>query len=90
MQEYNEVKQVKEVKQEDPATTASTHKGIFQASYLVYYVLGLLETALALRLIFKLLGANPDSGQCSIKGVPSWQRLNFDKYCLFLKSSFNI
>lgn len=36
--------------------------GIFQANYLVYYLLGVIEILLAFRLVFKILGANPDSG----------------------------
>jgi hypothetical protein len=34
----------------------------FTASRVVYYILGVLEVLLAFRLIFKLLGANPNSG----------------------------
>lgn len=34
----------------------------FTASRIVYYILGVLETLLAFRLVFKLLGANPNSG----------------------------
>ncbi len=52
----------KEVKQEEISTVSPTRKGVFQTNYLVYYVLGLIESVLILRLIFKLLGANPDSG----------------------------
>ncbi|CAN5422818.1 hypothetical protein BH10PAT4_BH10PAT4_0610 [soil metagenome] len=40
----------------------TTRKGVFQANYLVYYILGVVESLLILRLIFKLLGANPGSG----------------------------
>jgi len=36
--------------------------GIFQVNYLVYYVLGVIEVLLAFRLVFKILGANPESG----------------------------
>jgi len=36
---------------------SSENKGIFQAYYLVYYLLGIVEIFLAARLIFKLLGA---------------------------------
>jgi len=46
------------------ATT--TQKGVFKAQYIVYYVLGLVEIVLALRLILKLLGANPASGFVSL------------------------
>ncbi len=38
------------------------NKGTFQAYYLVYYILGVLEILFAFRLVFKLLGANPNSG----------------------------
>jgi hypothetical protein len=34
----------------------------FTASRVVYYILGVLEALLAFRLVFKLLGANPNSG----------------------------
>lgn len=34
----------------------------FTSRRVVYYVLGVLEILLAFRLVFKLLGANPDSG----------------------------
>ncbi len=34
----------------------------FTASRVVYYILGVLEVLLAFRLVFKLLGANPNSG----------------------------
>jgi hypothetical protein len=34
----------------------------FTASRVVYYVLGVLETLFAFRLVFRLLGANPESG----------------------------
>ncbi|MHC1759201.1 MAG: YggT family protein [Negativicutes bacterium] len=37
----------------------------FTAGRVVNYILGILETLLAFRLIFKLLGANPDSGLVS-------------------------
>lgn len=37
---------------------ASTRNGPFQASYIVYYIVGLIEVLLAFRLVFKLLGAN--------------------------------
>jgi hypothetical protein len=37
-------------------------KGGFQAYYLVYYVLGVLEILLAFRFVFKLLGASSVSG----------------------------
>ena len=36
--------------------------GIFQINYLVYYLLGVIEVLLAFRLVFKILGANPESG----------------------------
>lgn len=34
----------------------------FTIRKIVYYILGILETILAFRLVFKLLGANPGSG----------------------------
>ncbi|KUO49581.1 MAG: hypothetical protein APF76_03310 [Desulfitibacter sp. BRH_c19] len=34
----------------------------FKARRVVYYIVGVLETLLAFRLVFKILGANPDSG----------------------------
>ena len=34
----------------------------FTASRVVYYILGVLEALLAFRLVFRLLGANPNSG----------------------------
>jgi len=38
----------------------------FTASRVVYYILGVLEVLLAFRLVFRLLGANPDSGFVSL------------------------
>ena len=38
----------------------------FTARRVVYYILGVLEVLLAFRLVFKILGANPDSGFVSI------------------------
>lgn len=38
------------------------HQGYYLARNIVYYILGLLETILAFRLILMLLGANPQSG----------------------------
>lgn len=35
---------------------------VFKISYAVYYFLGFIEALLILRTIFKLLGANPDTG----------------------------
>jgi hypothetical protein len=40
---------------------ATTNTGAFQASYIVYYIVGLIEVLLTFRLVFKLLGANPSS-----------------------------
>lgn len=37
-------------------------KKSFTAKRVIYYILGLLEILLAFRFVFKLLGANPDSG----------------------------
>jgi len=44
------------------SAVSEANKGTFQAYYLVYYVLGVLEILLAFRLVFKLLGANSVSG----------------------------
>lgn len=41
---------------------ARKETGIFQARYMVYYILGVLEILLMFRLGLKLLGANPASG----------------------------
>lgn len=37
-------------------------QGVFQVRYIIYYILGVLEILLLLRLVFKLLGANSGSG----------------------------
>jgi hypothetical protein len=42
--------------------TPVSRTSVFRANYLVYYLLGLIESFLILRLIFKLLGANSGSG----------------------------
>ncbi len=42
-------------------TTVSTDPKNLQARKIVYYILGVFEVLLAFRLIFKLLGANPQS-----------------------------
>ncbi len=41
---------------------SAENKGAYQGYYLVYYILGAVEIFLAARLVFKLLGANPNSG----------------------------
>jgi hypothetical protein len=41
---------------------AKQEKSIFQGRYLVYYVVGVIEVLLSFRLVFKILGANPESG----------------------------
>ena len=38
----------------------------FTSRKVVYYILGILEVLLTFRLLFKLLGANPDSGFVSL------------------------
>ena len=38
-----------------------TDHGILKAKKIVYYILGVLEVLFAFRLVFKLLGANPQS-----------------------------
>ncbi len=42
-------------------TVVNTDLRKHQASKIVYYILGVLEVLLAFRLVFKLLGANPQS-----------------------------
>ena len=39
-----------------------TAKESFTARKVIYYILGILEVLFAFRLVFKILGANPDSG----------------------------
>jgi nitrogen fixation protein FixH len=39
-----------------------TNEESFTSRRVVYYILGILEVLLAFRLVFKLLGANPESG----------------------------
>jgi len=39
-----------------------TDEANFTAKRVVYYIFGILEVLLAFRLVFKLLGANPNSG----------------------------
>lgn len=46
--------------------TRKPDKGNVTARRVVKYVLGILEILFAFRLVFKLLGANPDSGFVSI------------------------
>ena len=55
MQETNE-----DIREEK--ATQATRTGVFRARYISYYVLGIVEALLVLRLIFKLLGANAVSG----------------------------
>ncbi len=43
------------------STVMNTELRKHQATRIVYYILGVLEVLLAFRLIFKLLGANPES-----------------------------
>lgn len=38
-----------------------SNEGILKARKIVYYILGVLEVLLAFRLVFKILGANPQS-----------------------------
>ncbi|EHQ87631.1 YggT family protein [Desulfosporosinus youngiae] len=42
-------------------TDPKTHQQTLKAKNIVYYILGVLEVLLAFRLVFKLLGANPQS-----------------------------
>ncbi len=39
-----------------------TTKPLYRGTQVVWYILGVLETLLAVRFILKLLGANPDAG----------------------------
>ncbi len=39
-----------------------TTKPLFKGTQIVWYVLGLIETLLAFRIVLKLLGASPDAG----------------------------
>jgi hypothetical protein len=61
MQEFTEDDTAK-VETAAPATRTR----LFRANYIVYYVLGVIEALFILRLIFKLLGANPGSGFVSL------------------------
>lgn len=54
MEEHN----IETNKSINKAEKRESHK----AKRIVYYILGILEVLLAFRLIFKLLGANPNSG----------------------------
>jgi len=40
----------------------SPEKKAFTSGRMVYYILGVLQSLLAFRLVFRLLGANPESG----------------------------
>lgn len=50
----------------DDSIVEKTGKENFTARRVVYYILGVLEALLAFRLVFKILGANPDSSFVSI------------------------
>lgn len=50
----------------EKTSVSSTPGGLFQAQYMVYYVLGVIEVLLAFRLVFKLLGAASGSGFVSM------------------------
>jgi len=52
---------IEETPREEKAAPA-TRTGVFQANYIVYYILGIIESLLILRLVFKALGANAESG----------------------------
>lgn len=43
-------------------TSTNKTKKVFIVKRVIYYILGILEVLLAFRLVFKLLGANPESG----------------------------
>ena len=46
--------------------STKSEKNFFTAKRVVYYILGILEVLLAFRFVFKILGANPDSGFVSV------------------------
>lgn len=50
----------------DDETIIKTNQENFTSIRIVYYILGIFETLLAFRLVFKLLGANPSSGFVSL------------------------
>ncbi len=55
----------------DSSHSPST-KPLYRGTQFVWYILGLLEIALALRFVLKLLGANPEAGFTSfIYGITS-------------------
>jgi hypothetical protein len=47
---------------ESPHTAYRKKKAIFRYYQAVWYILGVIETVLIFRFLFKLIGANPDSG----------------------------
>lgn len=49
-------------RQKTATTTGGEEKATFQIRFLIYYLTGAIEILLAFRFVFKLLGANPDSG----------------------------
>lgn len=42
--------------------SSSTTKPLYKGTQIVWYVLGVIETLLALRFVLKLMGANPEAG----------------------------
>jgi hypothetical protein len=46
----------------DGKILTKTDKRSFTVKKIIYYIVGVLEVLLAIRLVFKLLGANPSSG----------------------------
>jgi len=50
-----------ETTHDNEVAAPATRRGVFQANYIVYYILGVIEALLVLRLIFKISGANPGS-----------------------------
>ncbi len=51
-----------EVKTEAPQKVFEKNKTIFRSNQVIWYVLGIIETLLLFRFLFKVLGANPFSG----------------------------
>lgn len=54
------------VMEEPPQKVYNKKKKIFRINQIVWYILGIIETLLAFRVILKILGANPFSGFTSL------------------------
>lgn len=46
----------------DSSYSSPTTRPLYRGTQVVWYILGLIEIALAFRFVLKLLGANPDAG----------------------------